>query len=484
MVPPRSLSILVVDDEESMRHFLGRGLRRLGHDVALAADGEQAVAAFAQRRADVTIVDVRMPGVDGLAVLGRIRAIDPAAVVVMMTAHGTIATAVDAMKLGAADFVQKPFEFDELWLRVERALELRQALRENQNLRALLAGGTGIPGLVCNSPAMRNLQVELELLRDSSATVLLTGESGSGKGLLARALHARSPRAQGPFVTINCPAVPQALFESELFGHEPGAFTGATQARQGHVLRAHGGTLLLDEIAELALPAQAKIERFLQEREFVPLGGSRPQRVDVRIVAATNRDLPALVAQGSFRAELLWRLKVVQLAVPPLRQRREDIPQLVVDLLQRQAARSGSPAKSVTAEAMAALCAYEWPGNVRELENLTERMAVLAGGRELLGIGDLPAEVRGGAFAADVGDYEAARRRFDHSYFSALLVRCDGSVTAAARQAGMSRGHLHRRLRELGCDAGLARGLDLGSEGGDGSGEPEAPRPSLDVPPA
>jgi DNA-binding NtrC family response regulator len=302
----------------------------------------------------------------------------------MMTAHGTIATAVDAMKLGAADFVQKPFDLDELRLRIERALELRDALQENRNLRAQLADSTAIPGLVCNSAAMRNLQVELELLRDSTATVLLTGESGTGKGQLARALHARSARAAGPFVAVNCPAVPPALFESELFGHEPGAFTGATQPRQGHVQRAAGGTLLLDEVAEMSLPAQAKIERFLQEREFTPLGSSRPQRVDVRIVAATNRDLAALVQQGAFRAELLWRLKVVQLVVPPLRERREDIPQLVVQLLQRHARRGGAaPPKSVTAEAMAALCAYGWPGNVRELENLTERMAVLAGSRGL-----------------------------------------------------------------------------------------------------
>jgi DNA-binding NtrC family response regulator len=369
------------------------------------------------------------------------------------------------MKLGAADFVQKPFEIDELRLRIDRALELRRALQENRNLRELLHEHAGLPGFVCKSAAMRGLQVEIELLRHSDATVLLTGESGTGKGLLARAIHAASPRAAGPFVALNCPAVPDTLFESELFGHEIGAFTGALRAKPGLVTRAHRGTLFLDEIAEMSLPAQAKIERFLHDREFTPLGGGKAQHVDVRIIAATNRDLAECVHEGTFRAELLWRLKVVQLRVPSLRERREDVPQLIVDHLRRIAERGGSAPKTITAEAMASLCAYDWPGNVRELENLTERMLVLAGGRDVLGTGDLPAEVRGMLPAdGDPGDYEAARRRFDQAYFSALLVQCGGSITEAARRAGLSRGHLHRRLRELRCDANAARSMDLASE--------------------
>jgi DNA-binding NtrC family response regulator len=404
-----------------------------------------------------------MPGTDGLTVLGRLRSLDPEATVVMMTAHGTIASAVDAMKLGAADFVPKPFDLDELRLRLERALELRRTRAEIADLRQQLQRDH-VPGLVVHSAAMRALQVELDLLRDSTATVLLTGESGTGKGLLARAIHTRSSRRDGPFVALNCPAVPAALFESTLFGHEAGAFTGAVQQKPGLAARAHGGTLFLDEVGELALPMQAKIERFLQEREFTPLGGTKPQRVDVRILAATNRDLAAAAQQGTFRPELLWRLKVVELRVPPLRQRREDVPLLVLNRLQQLASMAGQKAKSVTAEALAALAAYDWPGNVRELENLTERMAVLAGDRDLLGIGDLPDEVREKAPIGEAGDYEQARRRFDQAYFSSLLVRCGGSITEAARAAGISRGHLHRRLRELQVEAGPARQLDVPSE--------------------
>jgi two-component system response regulator HydG len=447
-----------------MRHFLVRGLRRLGHAVEAAADGEAALAWLSRQRFDVTVLDVRMPGLDGLAVLARARALDPGCTVVLMTAHGSVATAVDAMKLGAADFVQKPFDLEELCLRLSRALELRDTRRENRDLRQLLQRGT-VPGLVAQSAAMRALLLELELLRGSDATVLLTGESGTGKGLLARALHAQSARSAGPFVVVNCPAIPETLFESTLFGHVAGAFTGAATTRLGQVARAAGGTLFLDEIGELSLAAQAKLERFLQEREFTPVGAAQQERVDVRIVAATNRDLALAVQQGTFRAELLWRLKVVHLQVPPLRQRREDVPLLAIERLRELGARAGTPAKTMTAEALAAMAAYDWPGNVRELENLTERMAVLAGDRVVLGTGDLPAELRGLLpVGDDDGDYEAARRRFDRAYFTALLVRCGGSITEAARSSGISRGHLHRRLRELRIEAGGARQLDVPSQ--------------------
>ncbi len=458
----RRLSILVVDDEESMRHFLVRGLKRLGHQVEIAADGDAALAAFGRRRFDVTVLDVRMPGTDGLQVLGRIRSLDANATVLLMTAHGTVATAVDAMKLGAADFVQKPFELEELRLRLDRALALRSALAENQDLKQRLQHGQG-PPLVAGSAAMRALLVDIDRLQDTDATVLLTGESGTGKGLLARTLHARSRRGAGPFLVVNCPAVPETLFESTLFGHEAGAFTGAVQQKLGLVQRAAGGTLFLDEIGELSLAAQAKLERFLQDHECSPVGATSSQRVDVRVVAATNRDLTSAVQRGAFRAELLWRLNVVQLRVPSLRQRRDDVPLLVLHHLQQLAARAGTAVKNVTAEALAALSAYDWPGNVRELENLTERMAVLAGDRDILGIGDLPIEVRGLApVGSSGGDYEASRRRFDHAYFTALLVRCGGSITEAARLCGISRSHLHRRLRELQIEADHARNLDTG----------------------
>jgi DNA-binding NtrC family response regulator len=397
---------------------------------------------------------------DGLSVLGRIRSTDPDAVLVLMTAHGTVDAAVEAMHLGAADFVTKPFPLEELQWRLERALQLRRTSQQNRALRAMLAGPDGGTGLCAASAAMQEVLRQIELLRDSSSTVLLTGESGTGKGLVAKALHLRSPRAEQPFLALNCAAVPDALVESELFGHEAGAFTGARGKKAGILQRAHGGTLLLDEIADMSLSAQAKIERFLQEREFLPLGSQEPLRVDVRIVAATNRDLPALVRSGAFRAELLWRLDVVTLRLPPLRDRSADVPLLIAQSLARHS-RDGQPQHQVTPDALAAMCAYPWPGNVRELENVVERMVVMAGPRQQLGAGDLPAEIRGpdGDDRAQSGeDYEAARVRFDRIYFTKLLQRCRGSVTAAAQIAGISRGHLHRRLRDLGLDADLARG--------------------------
>lgn len=453
------LRILVADDEESMRHFLQRALTRLGHAVEVVDNGEDAVARWLAAPFDVAVLDLRMPRCDGLQALGRIRSSDPEAVVVLMTAHGTVSTAVEAMHVGAADFVTKPFTIDELHLRLVRAQSLRSATRENQNLRAMIEPPDGGAGLFGQSPAMRELLRQLDLLRRSSATVLLTGESGTGKGMVAKALHLASARAGEPFVALNCAAMPDTLVESELFGHEPGAFTGARTNKPGRLLRANRGTLFLDEIADMSLPAQAKIERFLQEREFLPLGGQKPVHVDVRVVAATNRDLPALVKEGQFRAELLWRLDVVSLHVPPLRERREDVPLLVAQCL-RRLGKDGGSAISVTPEAMGALTSHEWPGNVRELENVIERMVVMAGPRATLGVGDLPADVRGAGGPEPLeGDdrYEAARQRFDRIYFTNLLQRCGGSITAASQCAGISRGHLHRRLRELGCDVTAVR---------------------------
>jgi DNA-binding NtrC family response regulator len=448
----RRLRVLVVDDEEAMRHFLSRGLKRLEFDVTVASDGDAGIAAGSQGNFDLACVDLRMPGTCGQTVLSRLRTAVPDLPVILMTAHGSIATAVDAMQSGAADFVQKPFEIEELRLRIERAVELRQVQQENRDLKRQLLQQPELKTLVTASAAMQNLATELGLLAASSAKILLTGESGTGKSLIARAIHSSSERREGPFVAVNCPAIPESLFESELFGHEPGAFTGAEQARRGHAARAAGGTLFLDEIAELSLTAQAKLEHLLQDGEIYPLGATRPVPVDARILAATNQDLTALVATGRFRADLLWRLNVVQLRVPALRERREDVPGLVEQQLSRIAERSGSMRKSVTPEAMSGLCNYDWPGNVRELENLTERMAVLAGDRKTLGFGDLPSEIRGDALAGEHarGDYDAARRHFDRAWFAALLERCDGSVTEAARQAGLSRGHMHRKIKELG----------------------------------
>ncbi|MCA8967428.1 MAG: sigma-54-dependent Fis family transcriptional regulator, partial [Planctomycetes bacterium] len=321
--PSAPLRLLVADDEESMRHFLQRGLTRLGYTVEAVGDGDQAVQRWGQHAFDAAVLDLKMPHVDGITALSRIRSSDPDAVVLMMTAHGTIATAVEAMHLGAADFLTKPFGLDELELRLRRALGTSATNRENLQLRTLLEGTAGGVGIVAESPTMAELVRRVELLAASDSTVLLTGESGTGKGLVAKALHRSGTRAAAPFVALNCAAMPDTLVESELFGHEAGAFTGAQRAKQGLLLRANRGTVFLDEIGDMSLAAQAKIERFLQEREFLPLGSQNPVRVDVRVIAATNRDLPALVQQGRFRAELLYRLDVISLQVPSLRDRRE-----------------------------------------------------------------------------------------------------------------------------------------------------------------
>jgi len=453
------LRVLVADDEESMRHFLSRGLTRLGHGVVAVDSGNGAAAEWRQSPFDVAVVDLKMPGSDGMAALAAIRALDPEAIVLLMTAFGTVAVAVDAMHAGAADFLLKPFSIEELQVRIDRAVAQRRAARENRHLRSMVEPKDGGAGLVGQSPVMQELLQKLDLLRSSDATVLLNGESGTGKGLVAKALHLGSARRHEPFLAMNCAAMPDTLVESELFGHEPGAFTGARTHKPGLLRRAHRGTLFLDEIADMSLAAQAKIERFLQEREFVPLGGTAPVRVDVRILAATNRDLPALAKSGAFRPELLWRLDVVSLRVPPLRDRRSDVPLLTAQILQRLGRSRGST-PSLSADALAALTTYDWPGNVRQLENVIERMVVMAGERTVLGVPDLPPECRGDAVvAAEPGaeDYEAARQRFDRIYFENLLRQCGGSITEAAQRAGISRGHLHRRLRELACDVDALR---------------------------
>ena len=461
---PAPVSVLVVDDEESMRHFVSRGLKRCGYEAESAADGETAVAWLQRRQFSAMALDLRMPGLDGMAVLARCKSLAPDTVVVLMTAHGGVAEAVEATKLGAADFLQKPFEIEELALRLSRALAVREVLDDNRSLRKQADDGSGGPRLVAQSPAMRAVEREVALLGGSSATVLVLGESGTGKSVLARALHATSPQKDGPFVVANCAAIPETLFESTLFGHEQGAFTGALQRKSGLCERSNGGTLFFDEIGELSLVAQAKLERLLQDREFTPVGATAPLRCTARFVAATNRDLQAMAEEGTFRRELLWRLQVVSLRAPSLRDRREDIPLLVLQKLAALRARTGRGPATATADCLALLSGYGWPGNVRELENLTERMAVLAGERECLGVGDVPAEVRGGAQDGSPTDYEAARRQFDHAYFSALLVRSGGSVTEAARLSGLSRGHVHRRLKELGIEPASARQLDVSDE--------------------
>jgi len=449
---PAPVRILVVDDEESMRWFLRQGLERHGYAVETAADAERGLRCFAEQAFAAAVVDVRLPGADGLHVLREIVAKKPATVVVMITAYGSIPAAVAAIKHGAFDYVTKPFEIDELAAVLGRGLAPRAE-----------ASGEPAPAVVADSRAMRDILRQVEQIRDASVNVLITGESGTGKELVARLLHAGSARAAGPFVAINCAALPEALIASELFGHEPGAFTGAVGRRTGLLVRAHGGTLFLDEVGELRPESQAKLERFLQEREVVPLGGNEATRVDVRVCAATSRDLGSYVEEGVFRRELYFRLAVVPIVVPPLRERLDDIPGLVRQALQRTTNRPGCRVEGLSVEAMAALQSYAWPGNVRELQNLVERMVVLHGDQETLEFADLPDELKTAGRARFVGpyggvvEYEHALTAFERQYLSGVLQRAHGNMSEAARVAGLSRGHLHRKVKQLGIDPDVYR---------------------------
>jgi len=376
--------ILIVDDKEMMRDSVGATLSRRGHQVVAASSGRAAIDKLAARRVDAVVTDLQMPGMDGLELLEEIRRLDEDLPVVVMTAFGSIETAVHAMKQGAWDYVTKPFSGDELAVTVERAIEHRALRRENQVLKAQVRRG-GEPeaetrAMVGSGSRMGALRDQLERIADSHGTVLVTGESGSGKEVAARWIHEHSPRRDGPFLAINCAALSTSLLESELFGHEKGAFTGADKLRKGRFELADGGTLLLDEISEIAPAIQAKLLRVLQEQAFERVGSSRSMKVDVRVIATSNRSLPAEVRRGSFREDLYYRLNVLPVEMPPLRERTEDLPELVDHFLGLVAAREGRPAPRVDPLALELLARYAWPGNVRELQNVCERAAVLTRG--------------------------------------------------------------------------------------------------------
>ena len=446
----------MADDEESMRFFLARALERAGYEVEAFDSGAALWDAFSRRPTDAVLLDLKMPGPDGLEILERVRDAAPETVVVMMTAFGTVETAVRAMKSGAADYLTKPFDTDEMLLVLQRALERRSDRREVRSLRRFLDSRSAYGGLVGQSPAMRGVFQSIDALSQSSATVLLTGESGTGKELVARALHQHSPRATRPFVPLNCAAIPEGLIENELFGHQAGAFTGAQEHRHGHLLRADGGSLFLDEIGELSATVQGKLARFLEDRSFTPLGSEESITVDVRVIAATNRDLESEVAGGRFREELYWRLNVVPLRLPPLRERREDVPVLVAHFLQQLAERRGLAVPEFELEAMVALSQHRWPGNIRELQNTVERLVVLHPTQKTLQLDDLPLEIRERhrpdrrARVSGEHPYQEALEEFERAYLCSLFEKTEGNVTEAARRAGLSRAHLHRKIRQLG----------------------------------
>ena len=443
--------ILVVDDEPAQRTVLGGFLRKRGLEVAQGASVEEGLAHVSARTIDLVLTDLRMPGGGGLALLEGVRAINPEIPVVVMTAFGTVATAVDAMKKGAADYLTKPIDLDELEVLIGRTLERRALVAENRELRRELETRYRLAGLETANAKMSEAINTAARAAASRATILIRGESGTGKELLARAIHHASPRSKGPLVAVNMAAVPETLVESELFGHERGAFTGADRERRGRFELADGGSLFLDEIGDLPRATQAKLLRVLQEQTFERLGGTRSLHVDARVIAATNRDLEAMVRLGEFREDLYYRLNVVTIDLPPLRSRREDIPLLVDHFLRRFAAESKAAVESVSREAMDVLLKYEYPGNVRELENIVHRAVVLARG-PVVTTADLPlhvAELRSEGQQPPASFVERVAQ-FERELILEALERAGGVQTRAARELGMSERHLRYKLRKYG----------------------------------
>jgi len=435
--------LLIVDDHREMATVVSEALDDAGWQCVVETSGAAAVAALADGGFDLVITDLRMAHVDGLDVLAAARAVDPELPVIVMTAFGAIDTAIEAMRRGAWHYVTKPVRLEELRLHVERAIGERRLRREN---RALVAAARGdLDALVGDSRTMRDLRALITRVAPSPSPVLVRGESGSGKELVARALHAAGPRHAGPFVAVNCTALPEALLESELFGHVRGAFTGAVIARAGLFVEATGGTLFLDEIGDMAPALQAKLLRVVQLGEVRPVGSDEGQAVDVRVVSATHRDLEARVGSGAFREDLYYRLNVIPIVVPPLRDRREDIPNLVERFFVQACTRNPhSPARRLAPELVAALTREPWPGNVRELENQLERMVVVATSARL-GVDALDSVRRRPGAAVD--DRVRTLREFEDDYIAEILARVGGNKTRAAELLGVDPSTLHRRIR-------------------------------------
>jgi DNA-binding NtrC family response regulator len=442
--------VLVVDDEPAQLELMTGFLAKHGFEVRAARDGTEALASFRAHAADAILTDQKMPGLSGLELLAAVRAIDPGVAVIVMTAYGTIEDAVAAVKHGAADYLSKPLNLDELLHRLGQARDRQHLARENRELRAALAERHRVDGIIGESGAMQEALSVVARVTGSDATVLIRGESGTGKELIAKALHHASPRAQGPLVRVNCAALPEGLLESELFGHEKGAFTGAVTARRGRFELAHGGTLFLDEIGDLPLHLQVKLLRVLQEREIERVGSSRTLRVDVRLLAATHRDLEALVRAGRFRDDLYYRINVVTVTLPALRERREDIPLLLEHFLGKFATRNGKAIRGLTPEARDVLLRYDYPGNVRELENLVERAVVLTRD-DVIGLGDLPLTLTAsGTEGAEATSLPAAVEGLERRLIREALDRAAGVQTRAAEIVGISERALRYKLRKYG----------------------------------
>ena len=451
-VPSRypGAAILVVDDEAAIRDALRMILEYEGYRVLEASSGEDALSILSRSHPDAVLLDIRMKGISGLEALERIRALHPGLPVLMVSGHGTIETAVAALRLGAQDFLEKPLERDVVLARLAGLLE-RAHLREEAASRS--RDDEDRYRLVGHSAAMMRVRELIARAGPAQATVLITGESGTGKELVARAIHRASGRADGPFIKVNCAAIPDDLIESELFGHEKGSFTGATARQKGRFARAHGGTIFLDEIGDMSLRTQAKVLRALQEGEIEPLGAGAPVRVDVRVIAATNKDLRSEIAAGRFREDLYYRLSVLPIEIPPLRERREDVPLLVEQLARRVAEENNFRPRRFSPAALAALATRPWPGNVRELSNVIERALILAPG-EVVELDDLPGADAMAAVPA--GNWLGAptlrefKERSERDYLLARLEENGWNITRTAQAIGTPRSNLYKRLEHHG----------------------------------
>ncbi len=446
---------MIVDDDRNTRDGLGRALRS-GFHVLIAESGERALDMMGSQTVDIMLSDVRMPGMDGITLLQRALARSPRLICILLTAYGNVEVAVEAMKRGAYDFLMKPVNLDHLDLLLKRALHSRDMETENTELRQQLDDRFGMERIIGEAPAMQQLFDIIRQASPTQATVLIQGESGTGKELVAHAIHRLSTRTKGPFIPVHCAALSSTLLESELFGHEKGAYTGAANQRHGRFEMADGGTLFLDEISEIDPSVQVKLLRVLEERRFERVGGSASIEVDIRLIAATNRDLKALVTAGKFREDLFFRLDVVNIRLPPLRERLADVPMLFRHFLTEFNQKNARNIEGITPDALHILCAHSWPGNVRELRNTIEKMVVLSRGPKLTAR-DIPPSVRDAAqrvtaasdvAPADTGSIAEAETRM----IKAALERNNSNRTRAALELGISRRTLHRKLRELGAN--------------------------------